>query len=82
MVAHMSSNGTIISPGDLIATGTVSGPDEGARACLLELTEGAKTPFTVGDETRTFLQDGDTVTLLGGHDGVGLAPCRATITTS
>jgi fumarylacetoacetase len=79
MVAHLSSNGTIISPGDLIATGTVSGPDSGAEACLLESTSGGKSAFEIGDETRTFLQDGDTITLLGGHLGFGLAPCRGLI---
>lgn len=79
MVSHMTCNGTIITAGDLIATGTVSGPEQGAEACLLERTEGGKKPFQVGSESRTFLADGDTLTLYGGHDGVGLAPCRGTI---
>jgi fumarylacetoacetase len=79
MVSHLSSNGTIITAGDLVATGTVSGPEPGAEACLLERTAGGKTPFQIGEESRTFLQDGDTITLLGGHLGFGLAPCRGTI---
>lgn len=79
MVAHMSSNGTKISPGDLIATGTVSGPEKGAEACLLERTAGGKEPLEFGGESRKFLHDGDTVTLLGGHAGVALAPCRGTV---
>ncbi len=81
MVAHLSSNGTIIRTGDLIATGTVSGPETGAEACLLERTENGKRPLTLSSPglTRAFLQDGDTVTLAGGHTGVGLAPCRATV---
>ena len=79
MISHMSSNGTVISAGDLIATGTVSGPDDNARACMLELTEGGKNPVSVGNEKRTFLENGDTITLLGGHDGVGLAPCHGRV---
>lgn len=79
MVAHISSNGTIISAGDLIATGTVSGPENDARACLLELTEGGKTSLALGAEQRTFLLDGDTLTIQGGHEGLGLAPCRGRI---
>lgn len=80
MVSHLSSNGSIISPGDLIATGTISGPDKGAEACLLERSEGGKVPLSIGSASRTFLEDGDRVTLLGGHTGVALAPCRGTIT--
>ena len=80
MVSHLSSNGTIISPGDLIATGTISGPEKGAEACLLERSEGGKLPLSIGSASRTFLEDQDTVTLLGGHTGVALAPCRGTIT--
>ncbi len=79
MVSHMSSNGTVISAGDLIATGTVSGPDAGSEACLLEATSGGTQPVDVGHQKRNFLEDGDTVTLLGGHLGFGLAPCRGTV---
>lgn len=79
MVAHLTSNGTIIRPGDLIATGTISGPQTGSQACLLERTSAGKHPFAVGASTRTFLEDGDTITLLGGYPGLGLAPCRGQI---
>lgn len=79
MIAHLTSNGTRIRTGDLIASGTVSGPDPGSEACLLERTEGGKKPLQLTSGQRHFLQDSDTVTLLGGHPGVGLAPCRATI---
>ena len=82
MVAHLSSNGTIITAGDVIATGTVSGPEKGAEGCLLERTEGGKAPFSVGQEQRTFLLDGDTITLYGGHPGVGLGPCRGKVLAS
>lgn len=79
MVAHLSSNGTLIRAGDLIATGTISGPETGAEACLLERTDGGKRPLALDQPgaMRRFFHDGDTVTLLGGHPGVGLAPCRA-----
>lgn len=79
MVAHLSSNGTRISAGDLIATGTVSGPERGAEGCLLERTAGGKEPLEFDGESREFLHDGDTVTLLGGHPGVALAPCRGSV---
>lgn len=79
MVSHLSSNGTILRAGDLIASGTVSGPGTGSEACLLERTSGGREPLAVGDGERTFFEDGDTVTLLGGWPGVGLAPCRAQV---
>ena len=82
MVSHLSSNGTIISTGDLIATGTVSGPVAESQACLLESTSGGKNPLELGGQKRTFLEDGDTVTLLGGHLGFGLAPCRGAVKMS
>lgn len=80
MISHLSSNGTIISPGDLIATGTISGPHPEARACLLEATSGGQEPLEIGEQKRDFLQDGDTITLLGGQLGFGLAPCRGSVT--
>lgn len=84
MVAHLSSNGTLLRAGDLIATGTISGPETGAEACLLERTDGGKRPLALDQPgvERRFLHDGDTVTLLGGHLGVGLAPCRARVLPS
>lgn len=79
MVSHLSSNNTVITAGDLIGTGTVSGPETGAEGSLLERTQGGKVPLSVGASTRTFVTDGDTVTLLGGVTDLGLAPCRATV---
>lgn len=64
MVAHHTSNGCNLRPGDLLGTGTVSGPSPEARGCLLELTEkGATSVKLPEDENRTFLHDGDQVTL-------------------
>lgn len=79
MIAHLSSNGTEIRAGDLIASGTVSGPETGAEACLLERTDGGKQPLRLTHGERRFLHDDDTVTLLGGYPGVGLAPYRGTV---
>jgi fumarylacetoacetase len=64
MLAHHTSNGCNLQEGDLLGSGTLSGPQPGAYASLIELTSGGKQPITLpGGETRTFLQDGDTVTL-------------------
>jgi len=90
MVTHHASNGCNLEPGDLIASGTVSGPEPEARGCLLELTWDApgkpRKPISLpGGETRTFLQDGDRVILRGscGREGfrrVGFGACEGTIT--
>jgi fumarylacetoacetase len=60
MLAHLTVNGASLRTGDLFASGTVSGPEPGQRGSFLELSWGGKEPFGDG---RTFLQDGDTVTL-------------------
>ena len=60
MLVHHTSTGCNVRPGDLIASGTVSGPSEDARGCLLELTWRGQNPITLSDGTeRRFLQDGD-----------------------
>lgn len=69
MLAHATSNGAPLRPGDLFASGTVSGPDPGTHGCLLELTWGGQDPITLpGGTHRTFLEDGDTVVLRGVTD--------------
>ncbi|HUG87116.1 MAG TPA: fumarylacetoacetase [Euzebya sp.] len=73
-LAHATSGGASIRPGDLFASGTVSGPERGTEGCLLEMTHGGSQPFTVAGASRTFLADGDTVTLRGHGKGVGAAP--------
>ncbi len=66
MVAHHTSNGCNLRPGDLLATGTVSGPDKESRGCLLELTRRGADPVTLPTgEIRRFLEDGDEITLRG-----------------
>lgn len=64
MLAHHTSNGCNLQLGDLLGSGTLSGPAAGQYASLIELTGGGKQPIALpGGEQRTFLQDGDTVTL-------------------
>lgn len=75
MAAHAASAGSALRTGDLLATGTVSGPGAAERGCLLELTEGGAVPFALADgSARTYLQDGDTVrmTARAGDDGSGV----------
>ncbi|AOB29779.1 fumarylacetoacetase [Bordetella sp. H567] len=64
LVTHHTVNGCNLQPGDLLGTGTLSGPEPDQAGSLLELTQGGKTPLTLPwGETRTFLQDGDEVSL-------------------
>ncbi|MBV6638424.1 MAG: fumarylacetoacetase, partial [Mameliella sp.] len=65
-LAHHTTSGCPMSVGDLLGSGTISGPDKGARGALLELAWGGKEPVTLDSgETRSFLEDGDTLTLRG-----------------
>jgi fumarylacetoacetase len=75
MLAHMTVNGASLRTGDLFASGTVSGPERAQRGSFLELSWGGREPFGDG---RTFLEDGDTVTIratapgaLGGRIALG-----------
>ena len=84
-VAHLTSNGTAIRPGDLCASGTVSGDEPGTYGSLVELTWGGRDPIELPDGTeRRFLLDGDEVVLGGvcGGEGlptIGFGSCRGTI---
>ena len=65
-LAHHTSNGCNVRVGDLMASGTISGPSEGSLGSLLEISVGGKKPLTLpGGQTRTFVEDGDTITLTG-----------------
>ncbi|MFL5342759.1 MAG: fumarylacetoacetase [Gemmataceae bacterium] len=85
MVAHHTSNGCPMRPGDLIASGTISGPLNENRGCLLELTAKGAEPIRLpGGEQRTFLEDGDEVILTGfcareGFARIGLGSCRGKV---
>ena len=85
LVAHHASNGCNLRTGDLIASGTVSGPTPDSLGCLLELTSRGANPVTLPTrETRTFLEDGDEVSMRG-HLGssdlptIGFGECRGVI---
>lgn len=63
MLAHLTSNGAATRTGDIFASGTVSGPARDQRGAFIELTWGGAEPVEVAGATRTFLEDGDVVTL-------------------
>ncbi len=85
MLTHHASNGCNLRPGDLLGSGTVSGPTSGSYGCLLELSGGGSAPLSLpGGETRRFLQDGDEVLMRGycvrsGFRTIGMGECRGTI---
>jgi fumarylacetoacetase len=65
-VAHLTANGASLRTGDLLATGTISGPEREERGSLLELSWNGEVPIEIADgSTRTFLEDGDEVVLRG-----------------
>jgi fumarylacetoacetase len=71
-VAHHTVNGCNLRTGDLLASGTISGPTAESRGCLLELTSGGRQPLALpGGETRRFLADGDRVTMTAWCEGEG-----------
>ncbi|MDX6253563.1 MAG: fumarylacetoacetase, partial [Kribbellaceae bacterium] len=63
MLAHLTVNGASVRTGDLFASGTVSGGEKDQRGSFLELSWGGREPVTVNGEPRTFLEDGDEVTI-------------------
>ena len=85
LVAHHTVNGCNLQPGDLLGSGTLSGPEPDQAGSLLELTMGGKQPITLPNgEKRTFLEDGDTLTLRGWceRDGavrIGMGEVRGTV---
>ncbi|HEU0202571.1 MAG TPA: fumarylacetoacetase, partial [Burkholderiaceae bacterium] len=85
MVTHHTINGCNLQPGDLLGTGTQSGPAAEEAGSLLELTRGGKQPLTLpSGETRTFLEDGDAITLRGwcerkGRPRIGFGEARGQV---
>jgi fumarylacetoacetase len=61
LIAHHTVNGCDLRAGDLLGTGTQSGPTPAEAGSLLELSVGGSRPLSIGDEQRTFLEDGDAV---------------------
>jgi fumarylacetoacetase len=84
-LAHMTVNGATVRPGDLFASGTVSGPEKTQRGSFMELSWAGREKVTLAEGvTRTFLEDGDTVVITAtapGEDGsvVGIAPVAGTV---
>ena len=85
MIAHHASNGCDLNPGDLLGTGTISGPTRDAFGSLIELSSGGRDPVALtGGETRAFLEDGDALTLSGyasarGFRTIGFGACEGVI---
>jgi fumarylacetoacetase len=85
MLAHHASNGCNLRTGDLLASGTVSGPEPDERGCLLELTRRGAEPIRLTDGTvRKFLEDGDEVIIRGycerpGFVRIGFGECRGVV---
>ena len=71
-LAHHASSGCAMNSGDLLGSGTISGPEKNERGSLLELSWGGEDPITLQNgETRAFIEDGDTLTLTGHAQGDG-----------
>ncbi|HGG04422.1 MAG TPA: fumarylacetoacetase [Aliiroseovarius sp.] len=83
-LAHHTTSGCPMNVGDLLGSGTISGPTKDSRGSLLELSWGGEEPIALDSgETRSFLEDGDTLTLHGAAKGdgyqIGFGPCTGTI---
>jgi len=85
MVAHHTSNGCNLRPGDLFGSGTLSGTGRGTEGCLLEMTRGGREPVVLPNgETRRYLEDGDEVIFRAhcrqpGRVSIGFGECRGTV---
>jgi fumarylacetoacetase len=84
LLTHHASNGCNLRTGDLLATGTISGPDAGSEGCLLEMKHRGEPIRLPNGEERVFLEDGDQVTFraFAGRDGlprIGFGECVGTI---
>jgi fumarylacetoacetase len=85
LIAHHTSGGCNLNPGDLLGTGTISTPDRTGLGCLMELTRNGLEPFTLSSgEVRKFLEDGDEIIIRGharrdGFVSIGFGECRAEI---
>jgi len=88
LVTHHTVGGCALNSGDLFGSGTLSGPLPAQAGSLLELSQGGKQPITLSSgEQRTFLLDGDRITLRGhcARDGfrrIGFGDCSATVLPS
>lgn len=82
-LAHHSGSGCPMRVGDLLGSGTISGPDLSQTGALLEMTQGGRNPVTVNGAARTFIEDGDEIGLFGFAQGsgyrIGFGPCAGRI---
>lgn len=82
-LAHHSVSGCPMRVGDLLGSGTISGPALDQTGALLEMTQGGKAPVTVNGQARTFIEDGDEVGLFAHAQGdgyrIGFGPCTGKI---
>jgi fumarylacetoacetase len=89
MLAHHTASGCNLQPGDLLGSGTISGPTAGEAGAMMELTQAGRVPLQLEGpdgmvETRGFLDDGDTVIFRGtceapGRVRIGFGECRGTV---
>jgi fumarylacetoacetase len=85
MIAHHTLGGCALRTGDLLGSGTISGPTDDERGSLLEMSEGGKKEIQLAGAagTRTYLKDGDTVSITGRHgkasSGVGFGACAGMV---
>jgi fumarylacetoacetase len=85
MLTHHASNGCSLQPGDILGSGTASGPTDDSRACLAEISSRGSKPFNLPNgETRSYLLDGDEVIFRGraerdGFVGIGFGECRGVV---
>ncbi len=88
LVAHHTCNGCNLRPGDLLGTGTLSGPDPASFGSLIELSGGGRTPIELpGGEQRTFLQEGDRLVMTAyaeapGRVRIGFGECMGEVVGS
>lgn len=88
MVAHQTINGCSLRTGDMLGTGTISGPTPDSRGCLLEVSKGGKVTFELTNgQKRTFIEDGDSIRMTGWAgtsegSGVGFGECMGRIVPS
>jgi fumarylacetoacetase len=87
LITHHSSNGCNLRPGDLLATGTISGPEEGSEGCLLEMKHRSNPIRLPSGELRAFLEDGDRISLRAyahrnGLPRIGFGECIGTIASA
>jgi fumarylacetoacetase len=83
-LAHHTTSGCAMTVGDLLGSGTISGPTKDSRGSLLELSWGGKEPIAIKGGTRTFIEDNDTLVLRGAAQGdgyrIGFGDCAGKVT--